>query len=179
MIENISIDESLSMMIKIQRKDGARVTSTKSGRQQPNVGGVQQKEKKVEDIAPLGVTAVAKGKVRIEGEHSLTLMVKDFFESLYNEGKEGKVKWFENWKEKIPGKIVYEGLKKIYVKNGEEKDAAYGLGEGDEIKISMYYSDDKKMNPIEFFSLLFWQEEYDPVYQAEYDNNGLKKFGGA
>ncbi|MBS7648798.1 hypothetical protein KEJ17_04040 [Candidatus Bathyarchaeota archaeon] len=174
-IENTSIDESLSMIIKIRKKEGASGTSKKSGVQQPNVGGIQQKEKKVEDIAPLGVTAVAEGTVSIEGEHSLTLMVKDFFESLT-----GKIEWFKTWKEakKMPGKIVYEDLKKISVKNGEKKCAAYGLGEGDKIKISIYYGDGTKMNPIEFFSLLFWQEEYDPVYQAEYDSNGLKKFGG-
>jgi hypothetical protein len=160
-LKNVKI-ESSTMIIEVVPPENKGSTSKKSeGPGLPTTGHYTGEYKPVKE----GVAAMVEGTVRLKGGGTLELDVSGFFENIAD-----KVKWFENWKNagKVPEKIVYEGLQKVYVKDGKETLAGYILGApGNTVKISIYYRDGAKMNPIEFFNLLFWQEEYDPIYKAE------------
>jgi hypothetical protein len=175
-LKNVKI-ESSTMIIEVvppENTENKGSTSKKSeGPGLPTTGYDTGEYKPVKPVKE-GVAAMVEGTVRLKGGGTLELDVSGFFKNIAD-----KVKWFENWKNagKVPEKIVYEGLQKVYVKEGEKKSvgAGYILGiPGKTVEISIYYSDGAKMNPIEFFNLLFWQEEYDPVYKADY---GKRSFG--
>ncbi|MEM2702806.1 MAG: hypothetical protein QXR45_06565 [Candidatus Bathyarchaeia archaeon] len=175
--------DKISMVIEIDiQEDKKKGQSSPAENKKQERPGLQQKGHDAGTWVAPGVTSVVGGTIIELSETSLKMNIKDLFQYLC-----GKVSWFKSWCEanRIPAEIRYEGLKEVTVKKdqkigyeiavkeqGEEINVLAGgkwrLGiPGQEIKVSIYYSDGKPMNPVEFFSLLFWQEEYDPVYKGK------------
>jgi hypothetical protein len=92
------------------------------------------------------------------------------------------ISWFKKWIEAgtVPSKIIYENV--TGVKSGEVR-AGEKIGttnqnptnpQQQEVKISVEYGNSKPgdlrfMHPREFFSLLFWEERCDPIFNTNPD----------
>lgn len=133
------------------------------------------------------VKAIVEGKIN-EGEEDGNYILKletDFF-------KETNIRipfdihgtWYGNWiaANKIPGTIIYENViphgsivgKSINA--GDEIGASENVGSQYQIKLGIQYCDLKFIHPVEFFSLLFWREECDPLYK---DKGHRQNYGHA
>lgn len=188
-LKTIKIEGS-KMVIEVD-KSKFQTQDSSSGKEEHAGPGLQPKKVDAGSIVASGVTSIVGGKVTAVGKTFLKMNVKEFFQSLCD-----KVPWFQSWKkaEKIPVEIRYEGLENVVKKEnsvigekvgGSEEGGVlagggWGLGTpGEKISISIYYDGQKPMNPVEFFSLLFWQEEYDPIYQGKRNEESEKyEFGG-
>lgn len=129
---------------------------------------------------PFALLAMAPGVVVAEDVDSVTLRT-DFF-SLLGVEPPSDFAWFEHWRIAgcLPSRIVYENAAPY---SGTEELATFGYEidqagvpiaepnyDTDTMKfvarILVKYDDDRAMHPTEFFSLLFWKREHDPLINS-------------
>ncbi|MBU7026819.1 MAG: hypothetical protein HXS48_07745 [Theionarchaea archaeon] len=141
-------------------------------------GGAKRLVIDIQSSDEVDVLAMVPGRVTSNGD--TMILTSDIFTLLVyimeNEMSEVHTNWFLNWDKigRLPEKIYYENVTDGVSRTTRAGEVIGKAGDhsGDtsrkQVKIKIEYLDDttnesKFMHPREFFSLLFWKEECDPV----------------
>jgi len=153
-----------------------------------NVNNIKKLVINVTSQSDVDVLAIVPGGMELNNTTGIGILTTELFSTAFlyaiEQPRQYPVPWFKNWLNagRIPRKIIYENIINYETTEG----MCFSVNAGDhigkmginlnnlsekQIKISIEYADStndnpKFMHPVEFFSLLFWREECDPVFNA-------------